>query len=440
MSFSRSPTLVGAGVALVALLAAARAGATQPLETFIQGAKTAGFDAQEATAAERQRVAEADTAFSRLTPALSARGVYTRNADEVSIRNPATGADLVITPRDQLDAYLQLDVPILDLASYHRYRSASALAESAAAQRGATTIDVSRGVARAYYQLHGAAALVRSAEESVKAAELNLRTVGDRRAAGAATDLDYERAAANVARSRQELADAELGVALTARSLETLSGVTPTPAGEMAPDDLHREGPLTEWLSLAGNSPQRKVAEKLERAAEHNEKAANRAFLPTLAGVAQGRATNATGFAGEPLSYALQLVLAVRLDYATFAARDAQAAAVEVQRVRVARTRRQLEDAVFEAYHRVEAGIAKARAARAQAAAAARAAELSLDRYAAGVTTQLDVTQAQREAFQADAARIQADSDLTYARAALRLAAGLAPTGAPRSSKPQGTP
>ena len=42
-----------------------------------------------------------------------------------------------------------------------------------------------------------------------------------------------------------------------------------------------------------------------------------------------------------------------------------------------------------------------------------------------GAATQLDVTQAQRDAFLASASQIQADFDLAYARAALRLAAGV---------------
>ena len=41
-----------------------------------------------------------------------------------------------------------------------------------------------------------------------------------------------------------------------------------------------------------------------------------------------------------------------------------------------------------------------------------------------GVATQLDVTQAQRDAFLAAAARIQSDAELAYARASLRLAVG----------------
>ena len=414
----------GAAVCFVAL-SAGPARATQPLEAFLDRAKTQSFDAREATATARQRASEADAAVGKLTPSFSARGVYTRNQYESAVQLPGSASTLVITPLNQLDAFLQLDVPIVDLASYHRYKAASALAASATEQKGATTIDVARSVARSYYQFLGADSLVQSARESIKAAVANLKNVDDRRAAGAATDLDHERAAASVARAEQDLADAELSAALAGRALETLSGLTPAPAEAVVEDDLHGEGQLNGWLTLAATTPSQRVAQRLGEAAEQNQKAANRALFPTLAGSAQERITNATGFSGRTSAYTLQLVLSWRLDYATIASNDAQAAALDVQRVRVERTRRAAEDSAFEAFRRVEAGVVKSRAARAQASAAARAAALSAERYSAGVATQLDVTQAQRDAFLAAAAKIQADADLAFARASLRLASGV---------------
>ncbi len=416
--------IIGVALAL-AILPAGRAQATQPLDAFLDRAKTQSFDAREATATVQQRSLEADATLGRLLPVFSARGVYTRNQYEAAVQLPGTATKLVITPLNQLDAFLQLDVPIVDLASYHRYKASSALAESATEQKSATTIDVSRSVARSYYQFLGADALVRSAQESIKAAEANLKNVDDRRAAGAATDLDHERAAASVARAEQDLADAELGSALAGRALETLSGLAPEPADGFPEDDLRSEGTLGNWLSLAATAPSQRVAQKLGEAAEQNRKAASRALLPTLTGSAQERVTNATGFSGRNSAYTLQLILAWKLDYGTIASNDAQSAALEVQRVRVERTKRGAEDAAFEAFRRVEAGVAKSRAATAQAKAATRAATLSSDRYAAGVATQLDVTQAQRDAFLAVAAKIQADADLAFARASLRLAAGV---------------
>jgi outer membrane protein TolC len=61
---------------------------------------------------------------------------------------------------------------------------------------------------------------------------------------------------------------------------------------------------------------------------------------------------------------------------------------------------------------------------RIQAQVSVHAADLAQDRYRAGVATQLDLLQAQRDAFAAEVSRIQADADLINARAQLRIAAG----------------
>lgn len=419
--FTVSCQIAGAVSALPAL-----AVATQPLDVFLARAGAQSFDAREASATERQRSAEADAALGRLIPAVSARGVYTRNQQEVAANLPGVPERLVITPLDQLDAVFQLDVPIVDLASYYRYRAARAVARGATAQRDATTVDVSRSVARAYYQYLGASALVRSAQQSIGAAEANQQNVAARQSAGAATDLDRERALANVSRARQDLADAELGVALSGRSLETLSGLSPEASdGAFRQDELRPEAPLASWLDLAARSPAARVAGHQREAAEQTGKAAGASLLPTLSANAQERLSNATGFAGRVSNYSLQLVLSWRLDYGLLKSDTAQQASIEAQQVRLERTERALADATFEAYQRVQAGIAKSQAARDQARAASRAADLAQDRYGVGAATQLDVTQAQREAFLAAASQIQADSDLAYARAALRLAAGV---------------
>jgi outer membrane protein TolC len=71
----------------------------------------------------------------------------------------------------------------------------------------------------------------------------------------------------------------------------------------------------------------------------------------------------------------------------------------------------------------VGTGLAKSRAARSESKAAARAVDRARDRYANGAGTQIELVQAERDAFAAEVARIQADADLSYARAALKLAA-----------------
>lgn len=427
---TRRPLLLAA-LALGAIgLGAPSAHATQPLESFVSAAKKSGFDAREGQALHTQRKAEAEQAGRKLWPTLAVRGVYTRNQDEVAAQFPGSAERLVITPLNQLDAYFQLDVPLLDLPNYHRINAAEHQANAASSQLRVTAQDTERAVTRAYFQYQGATALVQAAELSIQAAVANLDNVAQRRSLGAATDLDYERASASVEQSRQDLADAQLTLALSGRALETLSGLTPeaTDPSQVQEDDLHAELPIARWEQRAKTSPSLAVMADRTRALSSTKKVIDTMIYPTLTATAQERLTNATGFSGNISTYNLQLVAAWKLDLSAYSAADAQMAQAEQTQIQTERISRNISDGVFEAYQRVQSGIARCRSARAKLGAASRAAQLSVDRFSVGAATQLDVTLAQREAFLARAASIQANSDLAYARSALRLASGLSVT------------
>jgi outer membrane protein TolC len=160
-------------------------------------------------------------------------------------------------------------------------------------------------------------------------------------------------------------------------------------------------------------------------AAERNAKAQSLTLLPVLGGNFVERYTNATGFLnGHHEAYAASLSLTWALDLGTapaIRARKAEALAAQAREEEVALA---VVDAVVRAFSTIEADIARSKSARTQSAATARAAELARTRYRAGVVTQLEMIQADRDAFAAEAARIQADSDLLNARTQLRLASG----------------
>jgi outer membrane protein TolC len=418
---------LGIGAAASILLASTRASATQPLETFLEAARQTSFDVREQVATAEQRNWEHESAFGRLLPGASARGVYTHNQYAAEIpASPLVPTGATITPYNQFDLFLQVDVPLVDLAGYSRNGQARHLARASGAQVEVSQNDVQRVVARAYYLFVGGAALVQAAERSEKIAEDNLAFVITRHENGVATELDRERARATLEAAKQNRAEAELIGLSAGRNLETVSGIAPTPVVEYPVDDLHAEAPLATWLGYK-DTPADRVQAELGRAAEHGKKAAARTLLPTLSANAQERITNATGFTGRTSAYTIQAMLSWRLDYSAYATAQAQANALDAQVVRAERTRRNVEDDIFNAWERVRTGIVKSAAARVQAEAALRAETLSLARYQAGALTQLDVTQAQRDAFQSQASRIQADADLQYARVLLRLTAGKSP-------------
>lgn len=408
------------GIAL--LLGSPTVWALQPLGDFLAKAHNHP-DNREALATVAQREAEASSALGRLLPSFAAQGTYTRNQYEVALS--MGDRRVTVQPYNQLDASLRVDVPIVDLAARSRYRAQQAATEAARAGQESSALDVQKQVVRSYYQVLGATALVESSSRNLDVAEKNAKSVTDRAEAGVASELDVQRANASIEQARQDVSDSELVLVLARRNLTTLTGVEPSPARERTMDDLHDETPLATWLDRSGTqSPAVRQAKAQAQAAEASVAAARRSFLPTLSASAQERFTNATGFSGRTSTYSLSAVLSWKLDFTLDPSVKAQLAAADAALARQDRALRTINDQIHESWQRVKTGIAKCRAARAQTAAARKAATIAAERYASGTGTQLDVIQADRDAFAADVASIQADADLATARAILRLNAG----------------
>src|SRR5262245_60273002 len=172
-------------VAVASVAVAAPASALQPVTTFLESADRENPDNREALAVVAQRDAEAQTALGRLLPSLTARAAYTRNQYEVSFPT-STGAAITIQPLNQIDAIVQIDVPVFDPAGYGRYRAQRVAADVARESRALTRLGVQQQIVNVYYQLAGAEGLVASARRSVETAERNAATVRERRAAGVA--------------------------------------------------------------------------------------------------------------------------------------------------------------------------------------------------------------------------------------------------------------
>ena len=424
----RSLGIFGAlGVGAALLLGTGTASALQPLQDFLTSARSKGLESQEAKANVAQREAEADQAWGKVLPAITARAAYTRNQYEASICMQASCTDaqkVVITPQNQLEASVSLEVPLVDVAGWTKVSAANATAKAASARAQATAQDVDKALAQRYFQAIAAHAQVEAANRAVGAAQAAEKVAVARQSAGTTSTLEVDRSAAEVARAQQSVADAELLRVVSRRALESTAGLKPSDGAPAFADDLKDEAALATWESQAKETPSVLAARLDKEAADKTKAAAWATLLPTISATATERATNATGFSGKSESYALGLTASWRLDLVGIRGVATQSAAADVSRVRAEKAERDAKDKVFEAYQQVVAQIAKSKAARAQVKAAARAAEVAQDRYSTGAGTQLDVIQADRDAFQAEVARIQADADLAFARVSLRLAAG----------------
>jgi outer membrane protein TolC len=419
---------------------AAQASALQPLEEFLRSARSSSPDTAEARAARRQAGAEAQAALGRALPRLSLRGTYTRNQYETSLAfpDPAGGppSSVIVTPRDRWDGSVTLDVPLVDLSSFSRIAAARTSARASATQETATGLRVQSLVIQDYYQLVANAALVEASRQAVVVARASLRIAEERHGAGTAALLDVDRARAEVERNVQQLAGAELQVALVARALESTTGITPALDGAVAlRDDLHEEAPLERFERPDPELPSVDAAIQSRVASEQLATAQRLSLVPSLVASATEQTTSVAGLGGREAAWQAVIGFTWSFDLTTLADIRTRDAAAEGARAREQRVRLAARDEIHRAWATVRTSIARSRSARVQAEVSDRASRLAMDRYQAGTASQLDLLQAQRDAFAADAARIQADADLVNARAQLRVAAGedllRAPAGAP---------
>jgi outer membrane protein TolC len=364
------------------------------------------------------------TARRGLLPVVTAKGQYTYNEYEAKVTLPAgtTKVTAILSPQNEWDGFVTSSLPLVDLSSWANIRSASLRHKAALASLEATTVDVDKQVARGFYDVLVNRALVTSAERVLATDEASLAEVLVKWAAGTAEELDVERAKASVESSRQSVETAVFNVAVAERHLTTLSGLAPLPGGTLVDDDLHEEAALE---TFSGTKSARQIAAELEEAAQRSlEDQTRKRLLPTLGANGTEHFTNATGFADRNAFFQGLVTLSWTFDPSLFSQNASQHAASEEMAIRTARTTRDKEDDVYTSWLRVRTQIATCRAARANAESTKLAYENAKTRYAAGTTQQIDLLQADRDAFSADVTRIQTNGDLRYDRIALRLAAG----------------
>lgn len=415
---------------VMVLLLAAQAGA-QPktLKEFLANADEQNVDRRVSLEQRQRSEAEFRAAWTALFPSVAATATWTHNQFEAvaNFPNPATGmvSRLVIVPQDQLDAVLRVDVPLIDTTRWFRALAANTATLSAAEREQLTRDLVKRQVVGAWYGYAAALAVRESAKRSVAVAEAQLKLIDIRAGAGAATELEQMRAKAEVARTKQVVADVESLVATTRRTLQTVSFLEPPGEVPLPVDDLHPEQPVSTFEDRVGELPAVKAADRDAEAAGRLATASKLALVPIVSGQFTQRFTNATGFQNQSAVYNAGIGLQWRVDVPTFMNMQVQAGAEAMARLAAEKARLQARDQVFQDWNRLETARQKAELVQAQVAAAQRASQVAKDRYAVGVATQVDVIQAERDVFGAEVAQIQARTELATARASLRLSAGL---------------
>lgn len=404
------------------------AAALEPLTRYLEAGRSHAAEARETAATVTARRAETRAERAGLFPALEASAGYTRNQYDIVARipNAAGGFDeATFTPRNQLDASVTLSVPLLDLGAIRRTQAARASEQAAVRDRTVALVDLDDRIVAAYTNLIAYEALSRSAAGGLDAARANLEVVRARESGGLASDLDVRRATAQVAAAEQTIAEAALRKRSAARELEAITGVAVVDPIPAPPADLRAEAALPTWLDGLEGTDEVASARTKIRAAEANLRARRSVFLPLLSARATERLTNAAGF-GEPAQWAVGVTLTARFDVQAIHRTRVERANVMASEARYDLAKRSKRLEIEDAHDRVESLRVRAVAAASEAEASQAALAVAQARYEGGTATQLEVVQALRDGFVAEASRIQATSELSYARAQLRLAAGRA--------------
>src|SRR3989440_10938670 len=298
--------------------------ALQPVETFIAGARQRNPDEFEARANLSQQQAQALSTLGRVLPGIGARGSYTRNqySSVIDIAPPGVPGQpppqpqpVTLVPKDQWDGSATVTVPLIDLAGFRRVGAANSSALAAAYQLDSTRLQVEGQVVQDYYQVVANLALVAASRAALDVSREGLRLAQARYQAGTAAALEVDRAVADVEQQFQQLAAAELQVALASRSLESTSGVKPDvlSAPPLA-DDLHPEPELAAFAAGLSRLPAVAAASASTRAAEKLADAQRLALAPAIAGTFTERGTNAPGFTANDWSYQAAITLTWNLD------------------------------------------------------------------------------------------------------------------------------
>src|SRR5882724_12432007 len=315
--------------------------ALQPVEEFAAGARKRNPDELEARANLAQQQAQADSTLGRVLPGVTASGSYIRNqyGSTIDIALPGKPPNpITLVPTNQWDGSATLKVPLIDLAGFRRVSAARTSAEAFGHQLEATRLLVEGQVVQGYYQVVANLALVSAARTALDVSREGLRLAQARYQAGTAAALEVDRARADVEQQFQQLAAADLQVALATRGLESTSGVKPdvSTVAELS-DDLHPEAGLETFEARLAGLPAVAAASASTRAAEKEADAQRLALAPSIAGTFLERGTNAPGFTSHDWSYQAALTLTWSLDLTNFAdirVRDAAANGARARELR----------------------------------------------------------------------------------------------------------
>ncbi len=386
---------------------------------------------------ERVRAAAAERrlARSRVLPLLDATGSETRakvSLDQFGFP-VAPGESPLLGPFDVLDLRLALDTALLDTAGLARTRAAAAgedVARHAQADARELVVTVCTALYLQVVAADSRVAATRGQVETAKALDARARTLKD---AGVVAAIDVLRADYQLAAARQRQIDAENELAKARLALARAIGLPlaqPFELVEQKPEVGAAEMPIDAAIARAlAEREEVKAQDAAVRVAEERLAAARDERLPSLWLHADWGQLGPDGSGLNATYTAVALLKVPVFQGGAIAGREQQAAAaLAQQRAVLADLRARVELEVRSALLDVAAATQRIKVAEEQDGLAAAQLVQAQDRFAAGVSNNLEVVQAQEAVAAASDAVISGRAGLGLARMRLARAVGAAAT------------
>jgi outer membrane protein len=415
---------------LLPSLAAAQAAPAAParrvitLEEAVASARAHEPQLRQAQANARAGAARADQTRAGLLPQVGASGAVEWSGTD---RDDAFAAG-----RDGTtwSAGVAADQTLFDAGTLFRWRAARSSADALRSAAATTGLDVVSAVRAAYFAARAERDLTRVAEETVTQNQARLRQVQAFVDVGTQPPIALAQSRADLASARLALIRAENAYASAKTRLAQAMGLETWEPFEVADDTLPvvegEAGPLEPLVAEAlGRRPELATLAAQERASEQSRSAARAGWLPSVgARATYGRSgprpddTTGAWTAGVNLSWSL-------FDGGLTSARVREAeASLESLRAQETALRTDIRVALEQAYLGVRAARGAVDAAAEAETAARERLRLAEGRFQAGAGSIIELGDAQVAVSTAGAQRVQAEYDLSAARAALLRAVG----------------
>lgn len=385
-------------------------------------------------AEERQHEAAGrqQEALSQLLPnfyATASQTNLTSNLAATGFPAKSLGISPLIGPYNNFDARLQLAQTLFNLSAYRRHQASQVDLRIATLQTELTREQIAAATANAYLNVLASLEAVQASKANVELAKSLVKLAGDQHDAGIATGVDVARADTQLAAKQVSFAQAVTATNQAQLQLKRLIGI-PLASALSLTDSLEFKLPhpaiLDSLLAQAfANRVELKIADQEVNFNNYTLQAAQGEKIPSLGFTANyGESGNTWGTLALPTR-----ALGVHMDIPIFNGGLTEGRIVEAKsRKREAElterdTRLQVEEDVRLALQTLQTTTDEAQSAFESLQLAERELGLARDRFAAGLSDNIEVIQAETALENARNAKVAAFAD--YNRARVNLASSL---------------